>query len=103
VLLLAIGIGIGKTQGLIGIGIGTGLSAFSIWSLALMTDSFLRYRPQPRDGVQRTVLVSILKLPIMMLLIFLGTRLSGVGLGCFLVSIALVYSSFIAFRSFSEA
>lgn len=100
---LGIGIAAGGMQALYGVGLGTAVSVFSIWSLAVLTKSFLGTQPQPKEGVQRTVLVSILKFPILLVFIFFGTRLSGAGIGCFLASIGLVYSSFIAFRSFADA
>ena len=59
--------------------------------------------PQPKEGVQRTVLVSILKLPIIVALIFFGTRLSATGIGCFLASIAVVYSCFVGFWASADA
>jgi len=102
VLLGTIGLCLGGFQCLIGVELGTLLSCFSIWSLAMLTRSFLRVQPEPKAGIQRTVLVGILKFPILIALIFFGTRLSSAGIGCFIASIALVYFSFIGFWAFSD-
>jgi len=103
ILLAIIGGAIGKGQALLGILLGVGLSAFNLLALCRLSNSLLMYKPEPKEGVQRTVLVSILKFPIFVAFIFFGTRLSGAGIGCFILSIGLVYFAFIGFRSFSDA
>jgi len=82
---------------------GTALASFSIWSLYILTQSFLSSQPEPKAGAYRTVMVGILKLPVMLLLIFFGTRSSGAALGCFLGSLGLVYSAFIGFWAYNNA
>ncbi len=93
----------GGSQGLLGVLLGSMLSGFSIWSLAMLSRSFLQQQPEPKDGMQRTILVTVLKFPILFALIFFGTRLSGAGINCFLGSLALVYSSVIGFWAFSDS
>ena len=82
---------------------GTALASFSIWSLYVLTRSFLSFQPEPKAGAYRTVMVGILKLPVMLLLIFFGTRSTGAALGCFLGSLGLVYSAFIGFWAYNNA
>ncbi len=83
--------------------LGVALSVFTIGTLFRMAQSLMNQGSQRADGFQRTLLVTALKLPVSLALIFFGTQLSGAGIACFLVAIALVYSSFIGFRSFSDA
>ena len=102
-LLIVIGGITGGGQALLGIALGVSLSVFNLYSLWRLTSSLLKFKPEPKEGVQRTLLVGILKFPLFIVFIFFGTRLSGAGIGCFILSIGMVYFALIGFRSFSDA
>ena len=99
----SIGCALGGGQAFTGLVLGSSLALFTIGSLTAITRSMLRAQTEPRDAMRRTFLVAALKLPITVVVIFFGTRLSGAGVACFVASILLVYSSFIGFWSFSDA
>jgi hypothetical protein len=74
---------------------GIGTAAVSLVTLTLLVRLFGVWRPTPRGGVVLTAILGILKLPLLLLGIWVGTHLAGPGLYCFLASVGLVYSVFI--------
>lgn len=91
-LLLVLGGVLGGRYGLEGSFIGLTVGIWTIGTLAILAHAVMRDRLKPRDGVIKTLLAGVLKLPITLLLLYVGTTLPSPGLGCFLGGIGLVYS-----------
>ena len=74
---------------------GVATAAVSLVSLTLLVRLFTAFKPTPRGGVILSTVLAIVKLPLLMLGVWVGTRLHSPGLYCFLASVGLVYSAFI--------
>ena len=74
---------------------GIGTASLGLVALTLLVRLFRTHQPAPRAGVALTVLLALLKLPLLLVGVWIGTRLPSPGLLCFLASVGLVYSAFI--------
>jgi hypothetical protein len=80
---------------LFGVVDGAVLSVIGLASLRALSNLLRTTQPRPRIGVSITILVAVLKLPIILLGVWIATELSSPGLYCFLASVGLVYSAFV--------
>lgn len=74
-----------------GVAFGVAASAVSILSLTTIVSLLTKAQAAPRQGTVLAVLANVFKLPVLLVCLYLGSRLSSVGLYCFLASIGLVY------------
>lgn len=90
--LLVLGLALGGRYGFEGVAIGLAVGVWTVGTLAILVYALTRDREQPRIGVVKTTLTGILKLPVTLVLLYLGATLPPPGLGCFLGGLGLVYS-----------
>ena len=101
VLLSAVGYLFGGNEALLGSFLGCLASVVSIGSVSMVVALLASRLPKPKTGAVFTVVMLILKLPLLVLCLYFGTRLLGWGMGCFLGTIGLVYSHVIAYLAYS--
>lgn len=90
-----IGSTIHATSAIYGVVDGILASAVSLASLKGLSSLLVAAHPSPRTGVLITVLVAVVKLPMLLLGTWIAVRLPSPGLFCFLASVGLVYSAFV--------
>ena len=81
----------GRVLAVEGMAIGVVAAIWSVGCLGLLVYALMRDRPDPKSGFKRTLLTAVLKLPITVLMLYVGATLPQPGLGCFLAGIGLVY------------
>ena len=84
-----------RLDGLAGILLGGLLAVITLGSLRLLTNSLIPTEQRLPRTSSTTVLLLLLKLPLVAVILFLMRRLSAEGVACFLVALLLVYSSFV--------
>lgn len=93
-LAVAASYGIGGSMGAIGMAagiLGTAFNMFALWLIIRLLGNAMADKPQARFGAFMTVVMFLIKLPVLILLGFAMRNLGPTALNHFLIGLGLVY------------